>query len=647
MLGFCAGRIDSRDGSESAELGPSALQEAYAPCEEQGACKEPLGSTTVGLIYLNPEGPMGNPDPVLSSADVRDAFGRMGMNDSETVALIGGGHAFGKTHGACPNGAGPSPAECATGAACTPWPGLCGSGKGVDAFTSGFEGPWTSKPDKWDNEYFKYLEDFTWEVHEGPGGSFQWRVNATKPGGEPSTGPAAPAAHGPEGSTQNVMMLTSDISLTMDPLNLYQPIVSEFSQEQAALDNAFKHAWYKLTSRDMGPVTRCFGNDVPAAQDWQFPLPAAPEDLADFEAVKVSVRSVIDSTPPPTNAAALFVRLSWQCGSTFRGTDHFGGCNGARIRFAPENAWPINKGLDKALTLLTSVKTEFGDALSWADLIVLAGAVGLEKSGAPTGTLEFIGGRTDADTGAGSKDLGETMAALSGGMADTAFRMKEAFKVMGMTNREMTALIGGGHTLGAMHEDVSGFTGAWTADSTAFTNSYFTNLLNEDWQEYTVPESGAVQYKATGKELYIMQTDFQLRNDSELLNYVTEYAGNQDLFFSDFAAAWNKVASADRFDLIDTTPTLPPSGESSGLSDSAIVGLSIGVPAVCVVAAASIFFMWQSSNRRRGITLTGSDLAPPVNDAPLLSEDYNDAGAKCGEDASADAGAEAGPVETL
>ena len=266
-LGFCGGRVDDADGSASAELGPSAIQEELYPCPVNGECDAPLGANTVGLIYLNPEGPLGNPVPEDTFPTIRDTFGRMGMNDSETVALIGGGHAFGKAHGACPAGAGPPPNQDPS----NPWPGECGTGVGADAFTSGFEGPWTSDPTKWDNVYFQYLADFDqqWEVHKGPGDHFQWRV----PG---DAGPEAPTADG--NGKQKVMMMTSDVSLLYD--DDYLGLVKEFGRNLPAFDAAFSEAWYKLTTRDMGPRSRCIGETVPPAKPWQYPLPPPPPPAA-------------------------------------------------------------------------------------------------------------------------------------------------------------------------------------------------------------------------------------------------------------------------------------------------------------------------------------------------------------------------------
>jgi len=529
VLGFCAGRVDSEDGSETVELGPSAVQEQLYPCPINGTCKKPLGSTTVGLIYLNPEGPMGEPIPEGSARDIRDAFGRMAMNDSETVALIGGGHAFGKTHGACPAGAGPSPKEDPS----NPWPGMCGTGKGKDAFTSGFELKWTPDPTQWDNAYFKALQENEWEKHKGPGGHWQWRVkNAT-------------------GLLEEIGMLTSDVSLKHDPEGEYQKLVELWAHDQASFDHAFSHAWYKLTTRDMGPVTRCVGKNVPPAQPFQYPLPPPPQKLADFDRVRVEIRKVIRTSSPVLLAdqyhgepyyGALFVRLAWRCASTFRSTDWLGGCNGARLRFSPEKEWPANAALDKTLLLLKPIKDQFGDALSWADLIVLAGSTALERAGSPK--LAFCGGRSDALDGLGS----EYLAPKVDGETSDASRLKNAARIMGLSAREWAVLTGGGHALGRMHKERSGFDGAWTEDPTKLTNGYFRELLLETWEELIVPETGKKQYKAKGKKLHMLKSDLALRFDPEFAVIVQEYASDNALFLQDFAAAWTKLMNADRFD---------------------------------------------------------------------------------------------------
>lgn len=534
VLGFCAGRIDDPDGFWSEELGPTELQMAREPCPVNGQCMEPLGSTTIGLIYLNPEGPMSQPLPEASSLEVRDAFDRMNMNDSETVALIGGGHAFGKTHGACPNGPGLPPIDDPV----NPWPGLCGTGKGADAFTAGFEGPWTTKPTSWDNEYFHNLLNHTWEHWVGPGGRNQWRVTPI------SDNPVGP---GPQGGSEKTMMLTSDVSLLYDPTGKYQELIKTFADEPATFDNAFKHAWYKLTTRDMGPVTRCVGNNIPPVQPFQYPLPMAPAVLADFSLVKEDLVKAIapssTSTVVAPNYGAFFVRLAWQCAKTFRVTDYLGGCNGARIRFSPQKDWPENAGLDAALKLLEPVKAKYGDKLSWADLIVLAGNTGIEMAGGRT--MKFCGGRTDAVEGSGSQYLEPR---ITGDWTDTTDLLKQTLLLLGLTNREMIVLMGGGHSIGSMHEDRTGFTGQWTKDTTKISNDYFENLLSEDWEKYTVSGSKKVQYKAKTADLYMLKTDLLLKYDAAFLAIAQDFASDNDQFLDEFALAWTKVMNADRFD---------------------------------------------------------------------------------------------------
>jgi len=536
VLGFCAGRMDDLDGEWSEALGPSEEQLELAPCgasnDKNGTCQTPLGSTTVGLIYLNPEGPLGMPIPEKSAHDVRDTFGRMAMNDSETVALIGGGHAFGKTHGACPAGHGPSPKEDPT----NPWPGLCGDGKGANAFTSGFEGPWTPTPTHWDNEYFKQLASLDWEVHKGPGGHFQWRVaNAT-----------SPAAPGPAGGKQDVMMLTSDISLTKD--TSYAQIVRAWAKEASDFDEAFKHAWYKLTTRDMGPVTRCAGKDTPPPQPFQFPLPPPmpPSALAPASEVRSAISDAVAAGS--ARAAALLPALAWQCASTFRLTDYQGGCNGARIRFAPQRDWPANVGLEAAIALLEPVKQRFGSRLSWADLIVLAGTDALSAS------LPFCAGRTDATDGEGSRYLRFSSSRLNGATTSPA-QWREFTKVAGLSPREMVAL-----TVAALAANSSNVSSHEAA-------TFFTSLRTEKWEltgdvsmqctsglfgSRTHDSSGAPlhchRYKAKGKDLYLFKSDLLILFDAPLYAIAMDLAADPELFRTEWHAAWTKLMNADRFD---------------------------------------------------------------------------------------------------
>lgn len=312
LPGFCAGRVDAADGIEAHPLGPTEYQELVFPCEEQQNCQSPLGAVASELIYVNAAGHNGVPIPEDLVPDIRDVFARMGMNDTETVALSGG-HAFGKCHGACPNGAGPSPVEDEY----NPWPGNCGTGKGEYAFTSGFEGKWTLYPTQWDNEYYQNLLNYEWEEHTGPGGLPQWRpVNKTNA--------SAPVP--------NIIMLTSDVALLKD--ESYLNLTKLFASNRTELDIQFSNAWYKLTTRDMGPHSRCKqlnGLELPPPQWWQYPLPPTPPSLPDFDSVKKSIKAILRVNQSnilpmdPWGYGPLFVRLAWQCANTFRATDYFGG----------------------------------------------------------------------------------------------------------------------------------------------------------------------------------------------------------------------------------------------------------------------------------------------------------------------------------
>eukprot|EP00051_Salpingoeca_urceolata_P026673 m.478160 g.478160 ORF g.478160 m.478160 type:complete len:758 (-) comp21053_c0_seq1:38-2311(-) len=547
VLGFCGGRVDDDDGYWSQELGPTPEQEAYAPCPVNGTCKRPLGSTTIGLIYLNPQGPMGNPVPEQSAPEVRDTFGRMAMNDTETVALIGGGHTFGKTHGACPKGPGPNPKQSPA----NPWPGECGSGKGADAVTSGIEGPWTPEPIVWDNAYFKQLHALKFEVHTGPGGAHQWRVPLSA-----SDRPTAPA---PDDKTrrEDIMMLTTDVALTKD--EAYAKIVQTFAEDQPSFDQAFSNAWYKLTTRDRGPYTRCVGAHVPEPQPFQNPLPPPPppSELADMAAVKAEVKRAI-VTPQPSVLAPdeylgeptygpLFVRLAWQCASTFRATDFQGGCNGARLRFSPEKDWPINAALDRALALLQPVMETFPKGLSWADLIALAGTVALEE--ATNVAIPFCPGRTDATDGAGSEYISPTISPDGNVSAyDVVASVRAGIKLSGLSAPMYAALVGGGHSLGRMHIDRSGFNGTWSPTPTKVDNSWFRDLLDQDWELVTVEATGKQLYKARNKDIHRLASDMAFAWDPELAGISEAFAEDNTHFVNTLAHAWTTILNADRFD---------------------------------------------------------------------------------------------------
>ena len=529
VFGFCAGRIDDEDGSDSILLGPTAEQEVLFPCAVIGQCKEPLGANTIGLIYVNPEGPMGKPIPEESARDVRDVFGRMGMNDTETVALIGGGHSFGKAHGACPLGPGKKPVEDPE----HPWQGKCGGdGKGKNTFTSGFEGAWTTNPLKFDNSYFKSLIKYNWEVFSGPGAHYQWRVASNY-----KYRPVAPNAHGK--GHQEIMMLTTDVSLTKDPE--YLEIIHSYAGDFDKFASDFSHAWYKLVTRDMGPVTRCFGDDVPPAQPFQFPLPAPSLEQPDWNSVRQAIIAVmykeskmlkpdyIDNKP---YYGGWFVKLAWQCANTFRQTDYLGGCNGARIRFSPQKDWNENIGMNEVLNLLQSVKDKFQDNLSWADLIVLAGTTALEEASGMS--YDFCGGRTDALDGSGSESLNQL------NYPNKIAEFKDRKTLMGLTNREMVALQA---QIRSRESQLKlGYNGSWMGG--AWGNDYYKILLNEKW----IPVSNKEAKAENNANIFMISSDLVMLYDAPLLAIVQEYASDNNLFLKEFKTAWTKIMNSDRFD---------------------------------------------------------------------------------------------------
>ncbi|CAM9833697.1 unnamed protein product [Scytosiphon promiscuus] len=526
VLGFCAGRQDDASGYASLELGPSDEQEAVAPCAVNGTCELPLGSTTVGLIYVNPEGPLAVPDPAGSAEEIREVFARMGMNDSETVALVGGGHAFGKFHGACDSGPGADPIDSPE----DPWPGTCGDpdspnfGKAENTFTSGLEGQWTEEPTVWDNMYFIDLLEYDWVTAESPAGASQW-IPVLKEGATET-----------EDEIPDIVMLTTDVALLFDPE--YLALVELFSEDQDALDTAFSAAWYKLMSRDMGPHERCVGPDVPPPQEFQLPLPDAPSDLPSYDTARSSIESMLSDNP---SYGALFVTLAWQCMSTFRSTDYLGGCNGARIRFSPEKDWAVNKGLDEVLALLEPVKTETPE-MSYADLIVLAGNVALRESTESYLDLSFCKGRVDALEG---DDLISVLEPRE--YDDVIVGVRDRMKIVGLSVPQMVALAARPRSASHMVDNL-GFSGSYTTTTPAvLSNEYYNILLTETWEE--VPGSDGAEYQAVGKsDVFALATDLALVWDPEFKAQSFTYATDNDLFLKEFASAWTIFMNADRYD---------------------------------------------------------------------------------------------------
>ena len=596
--GFCAGRIDDDDNTDSLPLGPSTLQYTLWPCgsstgnPNNGNCTSPLGTNVVGLIYVDPHGPMGVTDastPAASLASaaqsakmIRDVFDRMSMNDSETVALIGGGHAVGKAHGAC-SGAGTAPNPDVPEDSW--WAGTCGPadsfGKGMYATTAGFEGAWTTNPTRFDNEYFNNLLDFTWNLTKGPDGiTPQWQVAVG--------GPTSPFANGTAG--QPLMMLTTDIALTLDAN--YSALVAQFAKSDADFRAAFAAAWYKLVTRDMGPVTRCFafGDMLPAPAAFQHPLPAPAAKQPVWADVVSSLRA---STTAQMNA--LRIRLAWQCASTYRSSDYLGGCNGARIMFAKAQAWPENKGLDSALANLQPTFEAFAPSgLSWADLIVLAGTVAVEDAGSIS--LTFCGGRSDAVADDGGWYY--LQSSLTGGMADSDAMLMDKIDLLGLAPREFVALAGA-HSLGLMHANVSGYEGSWVAGAGGkLTNQYYKNLVELQYSA-TTSSSGLAYYQATsgGGPVQALHFDLLLRQDSGLLQFVVEFAGSQDAWLAEFGVAWTKLMNADRYNgptgsfcVTPVTPAPPP----PGIGIRKLVGAGmIGVAASAAVATFGAFLMYR------------------------------------------------------
>ena len=558
-FGFGGGREDVWEPEEDINWGPEATwlgDERYRGDRE---LLNPLGAVQMGLIYVNPEGPNGNPDPLASARDIRETFARMAMDDEETVALIAGGHTFGKAHGAGdPTLVGPEPAGAPIEQLGLGWKNSFGTGKGVDTTTSGLEGAWTPTPITWDNSYFDTLLGYEWELTRSPAGAQQWTPT------NPEAKGTVPDAHDPA-RRHAPMMSTADIALRVDPV--YEAISRRFHENPAAFADAFARAWFKLTHRDMGPVVRYLGPDVPdEVLIWQDPVPAVDHPLIDEAGIAALKTQLLTSGL----TIAELVRTAWASASTFRGSDKRGGANGARIRLAPQNDWEVNEPaeLRRILSVLESVRDSFessGTRVSLADVIVLGGAAAIEEAARRAGhdiTVPFSPGRTDAtpeQTDAASfAPLEPTADAFrnylgKGHTLSAEALMIDRAQLLGLTAPQLTVLLGGLRVLGA---NVNGSThGVLTDRPETLTNDFFRNLLDlgTQWQPVAGQEgvfegrdrtTGAVRWTGTRTDL-IFGSNAQLRAIAEV--YAADDAAEK--FLGDFVSAWNQVINADRFDL--------------------------------------------------------------------------------------------------
>lgn len=562
-FGFAGGREDVWEPNEDIYWGSENVWLDDKRYTEDRELENPLAAVQMGLIYVNPEGPNGNPDPLLAARDIRETFGRMAMNDEETVALIAGGHTLGKTHGAAdpekyvgiePHGAG---IELQSKG----WMNSFGKGHSEDTITSGLEGAWTTTPDKWSNNYFENLFGFKWELTKSPAGAHQY-----KPVGNAGEG-LVPDAH-ISGKTHQPFMLVTDMSLRVDPA--YEKISRRFLENPAEFDDAFARAWFKLTHRDMGPKVRYVGPEVPAEDlIWQDPIPAPTHEPINDTDVE-NLKAIISNS---SLSVSQLVSTAWASASTFRNSDKRGGANGGRIRLEPQINWKVNNPnqLAKVLETLTSIQSNFngsniGKHVSLADLIVLAGNVGIEKAAQNAGNpikVPFTAGRTDASqeqTDVESFNILDPQADGFRNYVKTKYTVSaeelliDKAQLLNLTAPEMTALVGGMRVLNTNSDQSP--TGVFTTRPETLTNDFFVNLLdmNTTWKAVsesddsfigTDRKTGAIKWVGTRIDL-IFGSNTELRAIAEV------YGCNDGKakFIKDFVAAWNKVMNSDRFDLV-------------------------------------------------------------------------------------------------
>jgi len=561
-FGFSGGRADVWEPQEDVYWGAEREWLGDKRYSGDRDLENPLAAVQMGLIYVNPEGPNGNPDPIASARDIRETFARMAMNDEETVALIAGGHTFGKTHGAADPGkyVGVEPAAAGIEEQGLGWKNTLNSGNGVNTITSGLEGAWTTTPTKWSNNYFENLFGFEWELTKSPAGAHQWKPKAGAGAG------TVPDAHDPSISHAPTM-LTTDIALRVDPA--YGPISKRFYENPDQFADAFARAWFKLTHRDMGPRSRYVGTDVPAEiLIWQDPLPAVNHKLIDASDITALKSKVLASG---LSVSAL-VSAAWASASTFRGSDKRGGANGARIRLAPQKFWAANNPaqLSKVLDALETIQKEFNTTnkekqVSLADLIVLAGAAAIEKAAKDGGhdvKVPFTAGRTDAteaDTDVASFAVLEPIAdgfrnyIKPRTLISPEDMIIDKAQLLHLTAPEMTVLLGGLRVLDTNFDNSKH--GVFTSKPGVLSNDFFSNLIDfsitwkaTDAHQYTFEGSD----RATGKVKWTgTRVDLVFGSNSELRALAEVYACDdaKTKFVHDFIAAWDKVMNLDRFDL--------------------------------------------------------------------------------------------------
>ena len=561
-FGFGGGREDVTEAEEDLYWGPEGTWLGDERYRGERELLEPLGAVQMGLIYVNPEGPNGKPDPIAAAKDIRETFRRMAMNDEETLALIAGGHTFGKTHGAADplKYVGPEPEGAPLEQQGLGWKNSFGTGRGDDTITSGLEGAWTNNPVKWDNGFFENLHGYEWEQTKSPAGAAQWTPK------EASAVGTVPDAHDP--SKRHVpVMLTTDIALRMDPV--YAPIAKRFHDNPDEFADAFARAWYKLTHRDMGPHNRLLGPLVPEPQLWQDPVPAIDHELiGEKEIADLKARLLASGL-----TVSQMVSTAWAAAASYRDTDKRGGANGARIRLAPQNDWEVNEPaqLRNVLQTLDRIRNEFngsqsgGKRVSLADLIVLGGCAAIEKAAKDAGhtvKVPFAPGRTDASqeqTDVESFSVLEPKADgfrnyLRGGQEKSAEELLlDRAHMLALTSPEMTVLIGGMRALNANFKQSP--LGVFTKRPGTLTNDFFVNLLDMGIQWQPSETSDGVfegRDRATGELKWTgSRVDLVFGANAQLRGFAEIYASTDghETFLSHFAAAWNKVMNLDRFDL--------------------------------------------------------------------------------------------------